>query len=143
MAQFSGAGAGEHKAQFRPLLHQAVHHIQKLRCLLDLIHHHGGGVGFRSDPLPQAFGPGLIRPQHVWCQQIDPQRLGKLLQQPGGFAGAARAEQKEAAGRRLQKSPYNRHFGCGNGVSVVILHPFDGLGLALSRERWMQNGHRA
>ena len=122
MAQLSGAGASEHKAQLRPLLHQAVHYIQQLRRLLDLIHHHGGGAGLCIDPLPQPFGPRLIRPQHVRCQQIDPQRLGKSLLQSGGFTGAARPKQKEAPSWRPQKSPYKRHFGCGNGVSIAILH---------------------
>jgi hypothetical protein len=47
--------------------------------------------------------------------------VAKFLLLPGGFARAAWAEQKETAGRRLQKSLNHRHFCCRNGVSTAIL----------------------
>jgi hypothetical protein len=122
MAQLAGAGASEHDAQIPALLHQPMHHIEKLGCFLNPIDYHRGQLRrCRGDALRQAFWPGLQAAQHVRRQQIQPQRLRENLAQPGGFAGAPGAEQEEAPRRRLQQSPDHRHFCCGNGVLNSIL----------------------
>ena len=68
MAQLARAGAGEHKAQIPPLLHQAMHHVEQLGRLLNLIDHHSAHAGLGLDPLPQPLRPRLIGTQHLRSQ---------------------------------------------------------------------------
>ena len=92
-------------AQIAPWFHQGMHHVEQLGRFLHFVDDHRvGRCPSGGDPLGQSLWFGLIGAQHFRCQQIHPQGIVKLLLQPGGFAGAARAEQEEAAGRRLQKS---------------------------------------
>jgi hypothetical protein len=62
----------------------------------------------------------LVRPGCLSRQQINAQGLREHLAPPGGYTGAARAEQEKTLGRRLQKSPDNRHFRSQHGVSSAI-----------------------
>jgi hypothetical protein len=109
-------------------LDQGVDHAEQLRDALHLIDHHVDRVRRTSlsagDQLGQSLGMGFEPAMYRWLQQIDEERIGENMTQPGGFAGATRTEEEEALPGKGEKSAKYVHFGAQFGLSVSILRFF-------------------
>ena len=104
-AKFAGAGAGEDEAGRVRLFEQVVHGVKQFGRPLDLIDDDVALVAIAEYQLAQAFGAGSQLAKGLGLQQVDGQRIGKLLPRPGRLAGASGPEQKEATGSWLEESP--------------------------------------
>ena len=122
-ADLAGAGAGEGE-DGAPGVDEGVDDVEQLRRLLHLVDDDGPSLG-GQDQVPQALGAGQQVSMDVGLQQVHPERFRESLAEPGRLAGAAGAEEKEAALRRTEESLYDLHFRSKFGGPVSKLRPED------------------
>jgi len=66
--------------------------------------------------MSQPLGAGDEVAGEVRLQEVEHQGVREGLPQPGGLAGPARPEEKEALPRRLEKSTQRFHFESQKGI---------------------------
>ena len=120
-ADLAGAGAGEGEER-APGVDEGVDDIEQLRRLLHLVDDDGPSLG-GQDEVSQALGAGQEVSMDVGLEQIHPERFREPLAEPGRLAGAAGAEEKEAALRRTEESLYDLHFRSKFGGFASKLRP--------------------
>lgn len=107
--QFSSARPGEDEAWCTGLFEQVVHHMQELGGTLHFVDHHLAAIAIAEHQFAETFWARSEFPECLGLQQVDRERVGKVLARPGGLAGSAGAEKEEAARWRVQKSTIRLH----------------------------------
>ncbi len=90
-AELPRAGTGEREAPSVRRLENRVHDGQQFGDSLHLVDDDVGSVGLGGDYLAEPFRPGTERAVERRFEQIQMERLGKLLQDPGRLARSSRA----------------------------------------------------
>src|SRR6266542_2335896 len=85
--QLARARSGEDKPT--PILRfkQRVDDVEQLRDPLDFVHDHRAAFWRSTDEVSQAFWPCLKLARKIGLQEIDEERVGHRLVEPGGLAG--------------------------------------------------------
>jgi hypothetical protein len=86
--------------------------------------------------LPQALRARLQLPVDFRLQQVDENRIGHLMAQPGGLPGTPGAEKEEAFFRHSEKATSKFHFAPHFGIAVSIIIKVRGFRQGKLNRQW-------